>query len=162
MTDPHCWGQPLSEDELSACAIRGLAMPDAENVVLVLQGGGALGAYQAGAYAELGKHHVDPDWVAGISIGANNAAIICSNPPENRISQLESFWDEITLGPSAVPWFGGANARQSYGEFAAATVMTAGIPGFNNRRLPKPIGYITPTESEEAFYANMNAVDKVA
>src|ERR1700739_4167332 len=63
---------------------------------LVLQGGGALGSYQAGVYEALSSSEYLPDWVAGISIGAINAAIIAGNPPENRLKRLRSFWEEIT------------------------------------------------------------------
>jgi NTE family protein len=66
-----------------------------DQTVLVLQGGGALGAYQAGAYEVLHENGVEPDWVAGISIGAINAAIIAGNAPENRISHLRQFWKDI-------------------------------------------------------------------
>ncbi|MFT4074127.1 MAG: patatin-like phospholipase family protein [Asticcacaulis sp.] len=66
-----------------------------DQTVLVLQGGGALGAYQAGAYEILHENKVEPDWVAGISIGAINAAIIAGNAPEHRISHLRQFWKDI-------------------------------------------------------------------
>ena len=61
--------------------------------MLVLQGGGALGSYQAGAYQALCHHDFEPDWVAGISIGAINAAIIAGNPPEKRVERLKEFWE---------------------------------------------------------------------
>src|SRR5471030_2499793 len=64
--------------------------------VLVLQGGGALGSYQAGAYQALCRHDFEPDWVAGISIGAINAAIIAGNPPERRVARLKEFWEMIS------------------------------------------------------------------
>ena len=67
-----------------------------KKVALVLQGGGALGSYQAGVYEALATSEYVPDWVAGISIGAINAAIIAGNAPENRVSQLRSFWEEVT------------------------------------------------------------------
>src|ERR1700733_6726871 len=69
--------------------------------VLVLQGGGALGSYQAGAYQALCRHDFEPEWVAGISIGAINAAIIAGNPPEKRVPRLKEFWE---LMSSPVPW----------------------------------------------------------
>jgi len=71
-----------------------------EQTVLVLQGGGALGAYQAGAYEILHENGVEPDWIAGISIGAINAAIIAGNAPEDRIPHLRGFWKEIS---AAIP-----------------------------------------------------------
>ena len=76
-----------------------------ECVALVLQGGGALGAYQAGVYAALAEAEIDPDWVAGISIGAINAAIIAGNPPETRVDRLREFWTQVTMGTTR-PWHG--------------------------------------------------------
>ena len=76
-----------------------------KKVGLVLQGGGALGSYQAGVYEALASSEYLPDWVAGISIGAINAAIITGNPPEHRVERLRNFWDDITattkMWPSA-------------------------------------------------------------
>src|SRR5437762_2475639 len=69
--------------------------------VLVLQGGGALGSYQAGAYQALCHHDFEPEWVAGISIGAINAAIIAGNPPEKRVERLKEFWQLVS---APVPW----------------------------------------------------------
>jgi NTE family protein len=66
---------------------------DAGQVVLVLQGGGALGSYQVGVYEALHEAGIDPDWVIGTSIGAINGAIIAGNPPENRLAKLTQFWD---------------------------------------------------------------------
>src|SRR5271167_4752763 len=65
-------------------------------VALVLQGGGALGAYQAGVYQALHEAGLEPDWVSGVSIGAINAAIIAGNPPERRLARLKTFWERIT------------------------------------------------------------------
>src|SRR5215472_2401117 len=71
-----------------------------KKVGLVLQGGGALGSYQAGVYEALSTSEYLPDWVAGISIGAINAAIIAGNAPERRVERLRAFWEGITA-PSA-------------------------------------------------------------
>jgi NTE family protein len=65
-------------------------------VALVLQGGGALGAYQAGVYQALHEAGLEPDWVCGVSIGAINSAIIAGNPPEKRLERLQTFWERIT------------------------------------------------------------------
>jgi NTE family protein len=71
-----------------------------ECVALVLQGGGALGAYQAGVYEALAEAGIYPDWIAGISIGAINAAIITGNPPDARVDRLREFWIAVTAdGP---------------------------------------------------------------
>ncbi|MGO4774880.1 patatin-like phospholipase family protein, partial [Lysobacter sp. 2RAB21] len=73
-----------------------------ENIALVLQGGGALGAYQAGVYQGLFDAGVAPNWIAGISIGAFNTAIIAGNPPEKRMDALREFWDTISR-PNVIP-----------------------------------------------------------
>src|SRR5207302_10242748 len=77
-------------------------------VVLVLQGGGALGAYQVGVYQALHEAGVEPDWVIGTSIGAVNGAIIAGNAPEERLPRLLEFWDKVRLGgwvePMVGPW----------------------------------------------------------
>ncbi|MCA3186221.1 MAG: patatin-like phospholipase family protein, partial [Cupriavidus sp.] len=70
---------------------------------LVLQGGGALGSYQAGVYQGLSEGGIHPNWIAGISIGALNAAVIAGNPPETRVAQLRAFWEYIC----AQPWLPG-------------------------------------------------------
>ena len=62
-------------------------------VVLVLQGGGALGAYQAGVYEALHEANIEPDWIVGTSIGAINGALIAGNAPENRVARLRQFWE---------------------------------------------------------------------
>jgi len=74
-----------------------------KKVALVLQGGGALGSYQAGVYEALSTSEYLPDWVAGISIGAINAAIIAGNAPENRVARLRSFWEGITAPTASWP-----------------------------------------------------------
>lgn len=107
-----------------------------EHIVLVLQGGGALGAYQAGAYQALADSGLRPDWVAGISIGAINAALICGNEPEKRLAALEGFWDRVTSRLAIAPWLAGPFGRMIYGEAAAATVMATGVPGFFKPRPP--------------------------
>src|ERR1700730_16721223 len=72
---------------------RGLERPPFECVALVLQGGGALGAFQAGVYQAMVEAGLHPDWVAGISIGAINAALIAGNAPEVRLDKLRAFWE---------------------------------------------------------------------
>src|SRR5205814_5502456 len=78
--------------------------PSHESTVLVLQGGGALGAYQAGVYEGMHEAGIDPNWITGVSIGAINAALIAGNRPENRIARLREFWERVSSGvPLAVP-----------------------------------------------------------
>jgi len=78
---------------------RARTRPPFECIALLLQGGGALGAYQAGVYQALSEADLHPDWVAGISIGAINSAIIAGNPPEQRVAKLRAFWEGITANP---------------------------------------------------------------
>ena len=73
--------------------------PPFERIALLLQGGGALGSYQAGVYQALAEANLHPDWVAGISIGAINSALIAGNPPEQRVEKLRAFWETITEPP---------------------------------------------------------------
>jgi NTE family protein len=96
---------------------------------LVLQGGGALGAYQAGVYAGVFEKHKALDWVAGVSIGAINAALIAGNPPEQRVARLREFWDLVSSGPtqSMAPGFGD---RTWFNQLSALSTATFGIPGF--------------------------------
>jgi NTE family protein len=70
-----------------------------ECIALLLQGGGALGSYQGGVYEALAEAGLQPDWVAGISIGALNSAIIAGNPPDVRIERLRQFWESVTADP---------------------------------------------------------------
>jgi NTE family protein len=110
--------------------------PAAAQRVLVLQGGGALGSYQAGAYQALCHHDFEPEWIAGISIGAINAAIIAGNPPEKRVGRLKEFWELVS---SPVPWNPvgkGDRARSLFNETSAALIATFGVPGFFTPRLP--------------------------
>ena len=77
----------------------GQGIKDLGQVVLVLQGGGALGAYQVGVYQALHEAGIEPDWVVGTSIGAINASIIAGNPPEERLPRLREFWRRMDRGP---------------------------------------------------------------
>ena len=73
-----------------------------ERVALLLQGGGALGAYQGGVYQALAEANVLPNWIAGISIGAVNSALIAGNPPEKRVARLREFWEGVSTSPLGV------------------------------------------------------------
>jgi NTE family protein len=112
--------------------------PRSESCVLVLQGGGALGAFQAGVYEAMSGGGYEPEWVAGISIGAINAAIIAGNPPERRTEQLHAFWD---LASSRIPFpapVASGWGRRLFNEAAAGLVALTGIPGFFTPRLRMP------------------------
>jgi NTE family protein len=84
---------PILEKAIPA---RGWRPDRCDRIALVLQGGGALGAYQAGVYQALHEANIEPDWVCGVSIGAINSAIIAGNPPDRRLERLHTFWDRIT------------------------------------------------------------------
>src|SRR5437868_1769671 len=79
--------------------------PPFERIALILQGGGALGSYQAGVYQALAEANLHPDWVAGISIGAVNSALIAGNPPERRVDRLRAFWEIVSTSPFGMPNF---------------------------------------------------------
>jgi NTE family protein len=129
--------------------------PAFEAIALLLQGGGALGAYQAGVYEALAAAEVMPTWVAGISIGAINAAIIAGNPPETRVSQMRGFWEQIT-STGVLGWDGALGGALSRGDVArgfsnqisAGLVLTNGVAGFFKPRLPPPL--LHPIGSLEA------------
>lgn len=111
---------------------------DNQQVVLVLQGGGALGAYQAGVFQELAAIDAEPTWVAGVSIGAINAALIAGNAPEHRLDRLREFWELVSSGPAReAPLFDGQ--RTAFNQWSAAWAATIGVPGFYRVRVPPPM-----------------------
>jgi NTE family protein len=135
--------------------------PSFDCIALLLQGGGALGAYQGGVYQALAEAQLHPDWVAGISIGAINAAIIAGNAPERRVERLRAFWELVTAPPSghlATAWLG--DLLRSAGDVghgladrtSAARAMLHGVPGFFLPRFPPP--WLRPAGSDAAtsFY----------
>jgi NTE family protein len=120
-----------------------------EQTVLVLQGGGALGAYQAGAYTALAEAGYLPNWVAGISIGAVNAAIIAGNPPERRVERLRAFWEEVSSRLTAWPLANDDNSRKLFNETSAALAALWGVPGFFEPRIPPAV--LMPPGTPEAI-----------
>jgi NTE family protein len=122
--------------------------------VLVLQGGGALGSYQAGAYQALGHFDFEPDWVAGISIGAINAAIIAGNEPSKRIDRLKEFWGMVSSGAPwvPVPITKGDRERSLYNETSAALIATFGTPGFFTPRVPPAPLWPKGSPEAQSFY----------
>ena len=119
--------------------------PSFECIALLLQGGGALGAYQAGVYQALSEEKFYPDWVAGISIGAINSALIAGNPPEARVDKLRSFWEGITpvhawdwSGNLRVPVAESIDGRKFGNQMSAASTLFGGVPGFFTPRILAP------------------------
>jgi NTE family protein len=120
----------------------------------VLQGGGALGAYQAGAYEALAEAGIYPDWIAGISIGAINCAIIGGNPPEARVEKLRGFW-ECNPWPSSLEWTNGPAgdaARTWLNQLHAGLAVMAGAAGFFAPRYPPPWLHPSGTLNATSFY----------
>src|SRR4051794_38919274 len=121
------------------------ARPPFECIALVLQGGGALGSYQAGVYEALAEADLHPDWVAGISIGAINSAIIAGNAPAERVPKLRAFWEEITANP-LLDWAvagdaltpKGDLARSIFNQMSATWALLVGAAGFFALRQPAP------------------------
>jgi NTE family protein len=133
--------------------------PPFQCIALMLQGGGALGAYQGGVYEALSEAELYPDWVAGISIGSINAAIIAGNPPETRVQKLREFWEGITpaplLGAFSSAWLSeteGDAARKSINQMSAAAVLTTGVPGFFKPRIPPPLFQPSGSLGATSFY----------
>src|SRR5580692_4296262 len=149
----------------------GMMRPPFECIALVLQGGGALGSYQAGVYEALTEAGLHPDWVAGISIGAINAALIAGNPPESRVEKLRRFWELVTVdtcwslsgrSPWSTIWphelqaplaaMEGDAIRSVTGRLNAASVMVRGTPGFFSPRFLSPWLYPTGSRGATSFY----------
>lgn len=123
-----------------------------ERIVLVLQGGGALGAYQAGVYEALCDAAHQPSWVTGISIGAINAALIAGNPPERRVERLRTFWEMVSGGLTGSPLVPGEAARTAFNEASAAWAAAFGVPGFFTPRFPPATLYPPGSREALSFY----------
>lgn len=106
-----------------------------QEIILVLQGGGALGAYQAGVFEALSKVYREPTWMAGISIGAINSALIAGNPAQHRVARLREFWDVVSSSPAASN-IASAPVREMLNEASATWSMLFGVPGFYVPRFP--------------------------
>ena len=124
-------------------------MPLPDCVALVLQGGGALGSYQAGVYEALCEAEIEVDWIAGISIGAVNAAIIAGNPPERRVERLRAFWNKVTSELPSLPFQPNDVVREWLHEWSAGFIAMAGAPGFFRPRPVPPM--LAPPGSEGAL-----------
>jgi NTE family protein len=129
-----------------------------ECVALVLQGGGALGAYQAGVYEALAEANIHPDWISGVSIGAINAAIIAGNAPASRVDRLREFWTDVTSG-GLRPLFGDAFAlargdamRNLLNHMSAGLAVASGASGFFAARSLVPWLHPAGTIEATSFY----------
>jgi len=128
-------------------AVNEIRNNDNGQVVLVLQGGGALGAYQGGVYQALHEAGVEPDWIIGTSIGAINASLIAGNKVEDRPSRVQEFWRRVER---SVLWIPGAPEVAD----ALSTWMTLarGIPGFFETNLRAFLGVQVPLGADHAGY----------
>jgi NTE family protein len=135
-----------------------------ESIALLLQGGGALGAYQGGVYQALDEHGIEPSWVAGISIGAINSAIIAGNAPAERVAKLRAFWELASAETAS--WNGwtdwlraftdNATLRGIADQFAAGGVAIGGVPGFFTPRFPPPPLQPSGTPAAISWYDTSN------
>src|SRR5690242_12386504 len=123
------------QDNQSSQNIRSLGTDLPGQVVLVLQGGGALGSYQAGVYQALHEAGIEPDWIIGTSIGAINASLIAGNEPQHRLARLQQFWKRMEQNPvwNLRTAFPGFNEKLLYW-----STVTSGIPGFFR---PNPLAH---------------------
>jgi NTE family protein len=115
-----------------------------ERVALLLQGGGALGSYQGGVYEALAEAGIHPDWVAGISIGAINSALIAGNPPGRRLERLRAFWEAVSDSPfNTPPVLRSLPVTDDYhraiNQLRAFEVLLFGTPHFFTPRIPHPM-----------------------
>lgn len=130
-----------------------------EQIVLLLQGGGALGSYQAGVYQALAEADLHPDWVAGISIGAINSAIIAGNAPDRRVDCLRDFWETVSTSPLGIPYFkstelGDKLNHQIVNQAEAMGVLFFGAPNFFFPRMPPAMLWPPGSAAKASYYDN--------
>jgi NTE family protein len=128
-----------------------------EQIALLLQGGGALGAYQAGVYEALAEADLHPDWVAGISIGAINSAIIAGNPPKRRVDALREFWHAVSTSPLGMPYLHVEYddiQRQLVNQVRAIGTLLLGAPNFFVPRMPPPTVWRPGSPDKASYYDN--------
>jgi NTE family protein len=130
-----------------------------ERVALVLQGGGALGAYQAGVYEAIHEARIEVDWICGTSIGGINGALIAGNPPERRVGRLREFWEAVTKPPISIPdaplfaalWNGSGEAHWT-NRLSALSSMIYGVPDFFTPRLFPPLISVAESPDLASYY----------
>src|SRR4051812_1318429 len=135
------------------------ARPPFECIALLLQGGGALGSYQAGVYQSLAEAGLHPDWVAGISIGAINSALIAGNPPDKRVERLREFWEAVSTSPLGIPYLKSFELRNEFthqlvNQARALNVLLFGAPNFFTPRLPPATLWPGGSADKASYYDN--------
>lgn len=155
--EKHGHGRP-DPAQKSASPGTGLA-PDLREVLapyacvaLVLQGGGALGAYQAGVYQAIDEAGIELNWLSGVSIGAINAAIIAGNPREKRVDRLRDFWTTVSCGTATPFALDGDIFRQWRNQASAFITMMGGLPGFFAPRLVNPWQQFSGAAGATSYY----------
>jgi len=133
-----------------------------ERIALLLQGGGALGAYQGGVYQALAEADLQPDWVAGISIGAINSAIIAGNPPDQRVKRLREFWETVSAPPLGLPSYNAFEPQDDFShqfvnQLQAFNVLLFGAHDFFMPRVPPPTLWPPGRANKASFYDNSPA-----
>ncbi len=124
---------------------------DHEHIALVLQGGGALGAYQAGVFEALAKIPCEPHWLAGVSIGAINCALIAGNLPQHRLAKMEEFWNMVTSQSALyAPVFD--QQWSAIHQMGASMAASWGVPGFYKPRIPPPMFQPDGTDGAISYY----------
>ena len=131
--------------------------PEFERIALLLQGGGALGSYQGGVYQALAEADLHPHWVAGISIGAINSALIAGNPPDKRVERLREFWETITQGPFGLNYIAPSEIKndlvhQFVNQTRAMGALLWGAPGFFQPRVPPPVFLPVSSPGNLSYY----------
>jgi NTE family protein len=128
-----------------------------EQIVLLLQGGGALGSYQAGVYQALAEADLHPNWVAGISIGAINSAIIAGNPPDKRVTRLREFWETVTTSPLGIPYFKSIELQNPFAHHLvnqgrAVNILLFGASNFFTPRVPPAMLWPADAPDKASYY----------
>nr|WP_206085754.1 patatin-like phospholipase family protein [Massilia polaris] len=132
-------------------------------IVLVLQGGGALGAYQAGVYQAMHEHGLAPDWIVGTSIGAINAALIAGNRKENRLTRIRGFWERVSHPDRIDMEQVSDSQRRSNITFNTIHAVLSGVPGFFTPRWWNGFAFGWPVAPEAAsFYDTAELRDTLA
>jgi len=147
-TSPRKPAAPAACETFSATTAHPRIGP--RQVVLVLQGGGALGAYQAGVYEALHEAGIEPDWVIGTSIGAINAALIVGNRPEDRLERLRAFWHTVAHKGLPALWPGLPGLPTFWTSLQS---VSQGLPGFFTPNHRAWLGqHVTLDETEAGYY----------
>src|SRR6516225_8455797 len=128
-----------------------------EQVVLLLQGGGALGSYQAGVYQALAEADLHPNWNAGTSIGARNAAISAGNAPDKRVKRLREFWETVSTSPLGIPYFKSVELQNAFAHHLvnqgrAVNILLFGASNFFTPRIPPAALWPADAPDKVSYY----------